>query len=376
MNSSSKVQLEWVNIVKGLAICAVVLWHIDFATSSNLLLPIRSVFGATWHVPVFFLVSGFFIKEEQLRNPKTFIGHKMSKLYLQLLYYYIPFTLLHNVLIDWGWYDTALDYHGKVMAYWGTSEMIKRVVMAVAFAGTEPILGAMWFLYVLLLAFIGYSLVSFVLSKVIKDERNYENYRAIVLLVLCIASCTFSQIVGFTIPRGSNTITAMWLIYCGYIVRNVLKIKFDSELIAFISLILVWHLSVNEGCIHLNDNTYRDVVILTISSVCALYMLSYFSQRIEKKYIGRFLALCGRDSFHIMALHFVGFKLGLMLYNSSVGTVLGGVNLATQKPNLGANYLLVLMLFAFSLCFCLGFIYVFRRMVFFVRNKLCRINIP
>ena len=153
-------------------------------------------------------------------------------------------------------------------------------------------------------------------------------------------------------------------------------IKFDSELIAFISLILVWHLSVNEGCIHLNDNTYRDVVILTISSVCALYMLSYFSQRIEKKYIGRFLALCGRDSFHIMALHFVGFKLGLMLYNSSVGTVLGGVNLATQKPNLGANYLLVLMLFAFSLCSCLGFIYVFRRMVFFVRNKLCRINIP
>ena len=66
MNEFSKQQLVWVNIAKGVAICAVVLWHIDFVTSTNPLLPVRSVFGATWHVPVFFLISGFFIKEERV----------------------------------------------------------------------------------------------------------------------------------------------------------------------------------------------------------------------------------------------------------------------------------------------------------------------
>ena len=60
------------------------------------------------------------------------------------------------------------------MTYWGISEMMKRVMMAFAFAGTEPILGVMWFLYVLLLAFIGYSLVSYVLSRFVVDEHRYE----------------------------------------------------------------------------------------------------------------------------------------------------------------------------------------------------------
>lgn len=366
MNEFSKLQqLVWVNIAKGVAICAVVLWHIDFVTSTNPLLPIRSVFGATWHVPVFFLISGFFIKEEKLRNPRSFIIKKMSKLYLQLLYYYIPFTLLHNVLIDWGWYDTSIDYHGKVMSYWNLAEMVKKLVMVVAFAGTEPIMGAMWFLYVLLLAFIGYSLLSYILFKIVSIEK-YEIYRAIILFVLCTISCTATQLFDFTIPRGSNTITAIWLIYCGYIVRNLFKVKFNSAFMAFSSLILVWHLSSIEGCIHLNDNHYRDVVVLTISSLCALYLICFVSQKLEHCHIGKFLALCGRDSFHIMALHLVGFKIGILICNTFTH---GDINLATQKPELGTNYLTVACLFIFSICFSLGFIYFFRQIKTFVHKK-------
>lgn len=356
MSNTSKQQLEWVNIAKGIAICAVVLWHIDFVTSTNALLPVRSVFGATWHVPVFFIISGFFIHEEQLKNPKVFIGKKMSKLYLQLLYYYIPCTLLHNIFIDWGWYDTAIDYHGKVLTYWGTIEMIKRLLMAVFFAGTEPIMGAMWFLYVLLLAFIGYSLVSYMVSK-FADKKDYELYRSVILLGLCILSSSATQLLGFTIPRGSNTLTAMWLIYCGYVVRNLLKIEFRSLIVAIASFFLVWHLSSIEGCIYLNENTYKDVAVLTISSLSALYMICYFSKKIESNHIGKFLALCGRDSFHIMALHIIGFKVGLTIYNLS----LGYVNIATQKPDLGTNYPLVVALFLFSIVFSLGFMLFFRK---------------
>ena len=197
------------------------------------------------------------------------------------------------------------------------------------------------------------------------------NYKE-VLLFLCILSCTMSQVLGFTIPRGSNTMTAMWLIYCGFFIRNILKIKFSNVFVALVSLILVWHLSVNEGCIHLNDNTYTDVVVLTISSVGALYMISYVSQIIEKNHIGKLLALCGRDSFHIMALHLVGFKIGLILYNF---LFTGEICLATQKPVLGTNYLLVILLFVFSIFFSLGFIYVFRRIIICVRNYSCAITL-
>lgn len=352
-----KQQLEWVNIAKGMAICAVVLWHIDFLTPTSDYLPIRSVFGATWHVPVFFLISGFFIHEEQLKNPKVFIGKKMSKLYLQLLYYYIPCTLLHNVFIDWGWYDTAIDYHGKTMSYWGIFEMVKKIAMAVCFAGTEPILGAMWFLYVLLLAFIGYSLVSFFLSKMV-EEKHYELCRAITLFLLCVISCTATQVFEKTIPRGNNTLTAIWLIYCGYIIRNVLKVKFNKWTIAILAFIILYHLSMINGCIHLNDNHYNDVITMTLSSIAALYVVCHISQRIEKSKMGKFLSICGRDSFHIMALHLIGFKVGITLMN-----LLGmGVNIATQKPDLGTKYPLVAALFLFSILFSLGFIYLFRKL--------------
>ena len=133
--------------------------------------------------------------------------------------------------------------------------------------------------------------------------------------------------------------------------------KFNNLFVALISVLLVWHLSTIEGCIHLNDNHFKDVAVLTVSSVSALYLVCFISQKIESSHIGRFLALCGRDSFHIMALHLVGFKIGLVIYNLCFGYV----NLATQKPCVGTNYPLVIGLFLFSIFFSLGFMFVFRK---------------
>ena len=62
MNSSNKVQLEWVNIVKGFAICAVVMMHIVYSFPVNNLINVKALFGYFWHVPVFFLVAGFLLK--------------------------------------------------------------------------------------------------------------------------------------------------------------------------------------------------------------------------------------------------------------------------------------------------------------------------
>ena len=357
-------QLEWVNIAKGIAICAVVLWHIDFVIPEIQILPLRSVLGATWHVPVFFLISGFFIKEEKLKNPQFFVRTKMSKLYVQLLCYYIPLTLLHNAFIDWGWYDITTDYHGKMMTYWGGQQFMAKLIMAFAFAGTEPIMGAMWFVYVLLLAFIGYSFISYIISKVVSD-KYYELCRATVLLCLCVISCTLTQIFAITIPRGNNTITAIWLIYCGYVLRNILKIEFTNAFIVIISFLLLYHLSMINGCIHLNDNHYNDITVLTVSSVAALYIICYLCKRLETQWIGRVLSKCGKDSFHIMALHFIGFKLGITIIN-----LLGGdINIASLKPDVGTNYFLVIYLFLFSILFSLSFIHIFREVKSAIYNK-------
>lgn len=52
----------------------------------------------------FFVIGGFFIKEEKLVDSVSFIKRKIKTLYLPLRYFVIPAVILHNTFIDIGWY--------------------------------------------------------------------------------------------------------------------------------------------------------------------------------------------------------------------------------------------------------------------------------
>lgn len=81
---------QWVDIAKGIAISAVVLFHISYSFPNLKLLPVTALFGYAWHVPVFFLIGGFFIKEEKLVRPVSFIRGKSN----HFIGYYSIFTFL------------------------------------------------------------------------------------------------------------------------------------------------------------------------------------------------------------------------------------------------------------------------------------------
>lgn len=355
---------NYVNIAKGIAISSVVLLHLHFYNESKLCEFIRCLLGNSWHVAVFFLISGFFIKTKELVIPKSFLKKKFAKLYRLLLYYYIPATLLHNALIDIGWYSTIIDYHGKSLYYFSFTDIINHLFQCFVFAGREPILGAMWFVYVLLLAFIGYSFFSWLLSRCIHDNVKYEIVRTIFLMIICMISCTFTERLDFMIPRCSNTITAIWLIHIGYLLKNRFNIEFNNCYLAISSLFIVIHCAINIGGISLNANVYRDVVMLTISTVSALYVICYISQKIENTFVGNFLDWCGKNSFHIMALHLIGFKLGIEVLNSLGANII----INTQMPELGHRIDYVIILFFFGILLPLLFISLLR----FFKNIIIR----
>ena len=76
----------WVDISKGIAIIAVVLLHINFQFYESKYVPLTALLGSLWHVPVFFLLGGFFLKEEKLLQTTSFIKGKIKSLYYLLLY--------------------------------------------------------------------------------------------------------------------------------------------------------------------------------------------------------------------------------------------------------------------------------------------------
>ena len=60
---------SYVDIAKGIAILSVVLLHVDFVYPKFSFINISAMLGWYWHVPVFFLIGGFFLKEERLLQP-------------------------------------------------------------------------------------------------------------------------------------------------------------------------------------------------------------------------------------------------------------------------------------------------------------------
>ena len=160
-----KSRTAYVDIAKGIAILAVVLLHVDFVFPKLSFINISGMLGWYWHVPVFFLIGGFFLKEERLLQPVSFIKGKFKSLYLLALYIYLPATLLHNVLFKLNWYSPDVVYGGKIIAEWNLKEYIVGIVKTLLCAGREPIMGAMWFVYALLFALCGYSIITYIVNK-------------------------------------------------------------------------------------------------------------------------------------------------------------------------------------------------------------------
>lgn len=351
-----------VDIAKGISIIAIVLGHIHFLYSTWKLVNTTDLFIYLWHVAVFFLLAGFFIKEELLVQPKLWFKKKFSSLYLKILYFYVPAVLLHNVLIKIGWY--SLESNDPVINTYSMMEFAKQTVLAICLGGREPIVGAMWFVYVLFMALIGLSIVSWLIKKLAKDERQYEWMRGIVLLSMCMVAGILSNKYGLTIRRFSNTFTAMLLIYVGRIMYQKMKLSFDNGYLAIICGLIAFEVACMLGGVALNSNEYKDILQLLVAAPAVLYIIMYIGKHIEANVVGKAIAYVGKDSFYVMALHFVGFKFCTLALQ---GIGYGGASLSDLTPTVGSNVLLLLIYAFFGIGFPLLFMWGFRRVEILIK---------
>ena len=108
--------------------------------------------------------------------------------------------------------------------------------------------------------------------------------------------------------------TAAWLIYVGMMLNQKMKISFRNKFVFVLCIMIFYSYAVLHGGIHLNLNDFSDIGTLTLSSCSALYIIAFVSKKIEGKF-NKILAWIGRDSFYIMALHFIAFKLCSIILN-------------------------------------------------------------
>lgn len=279
----------------------------------------------------------------------------------------MPAVLLHNVLIKIG--RNSLESNDPVINTYSMKEFAKQTVLAICLGGREPIVGAMWFVYVLFMALIGLSIVSWLIKKLAKDERQYEWMRGIALLAMCIVAGILSNKYGLTIRRFSNTFTAMLLIYVGKIMYQKMKLSFDNGYLAIICGLIAFEVACMLGGVSLNGNEYKDILQLLVAAPAVLYIIMYIGKHIETNFVGKAIAYIGKDSFYVMALHFVGFKLCSLSLNIAG---CGGGNLADLTPNIGNNISLLLLYAVFGVGFPLVFMWGFRivKTLFEIKNRI------
>lgn len=336
---NGRERIQWVDIVKGIAIIAVVLLHSDYHFCDSPLLPLWSILGNSWHVGVFFVMSGYFMKEEKVRDTVRFIKEKFSSLYLKLIVAYTVCILLHNFFFTIGFYDAHYDYSGKFIAPYSLTEIPQRLILAYLGLGREPILSALWFVYCLFASFITYALISRLLRWVPVSEKTYERMRCFIIFFLCMAFHVVQNTLEVNIPRYGNLFTIMWLIYLGYLLGNKLKLKYDNTRLAVITFVVFYLSNILFGPNRIVTNTYHNVISMMLCVTSAMYFLAYICKKMEGGIVGRGLGIIGRQSFHIMTWHLLAFKLLTVLLNSC------GMNLnlaQLNSPDAGSVLLLLL----------------------------------
>lgn len=207
---------QYVDFVKGCAMISVVLIHIDFVFPTYSFLNTRDILGGLWRVPVFFLVSGFFLRDDKMKHPMIFLKPKFKTLYLKALILYISYVLLHNVFLDWGWYFYDVEYRHGFMHKWDMFEILKHIMVQFLFFYREPVGGAMWYVDSLLIALVGYSLLMWIVNKIRTNEYNKEVIVGMTIFILALISFLLTKKFNVMIPRVSNSLSGLLLIYIGH----------------------------------------------------------------------------------------------------------------------------------------------------------------
>jgi len=290
-----------VDFIKGMAIMAVVLLHVSIVYGNELA---RPLLGGMWHVPVFFLVGGFFCydeKEESWKECWRFVKHKVWRLYVPATVCYIVAMACHNLFVHIGWYPLGQPSPstGEPFTLWSAGEYVVQMAKALIGVG-EPVMGAMWFVYVLLFAHIG--------LKVLKTLIGKGWMLWAVLFALQVLSWYLSNVKDLTIPRVNNAVTAMFMLQLGgWVYRH----KEWGRKVWIVALALLVYVSsaVICGGVVLNKNLYHDPVSLNITALAVLVLLYTLYRLLVKTPLATAVASVGRHSYAIMAGHILGFYL-------------------------------------------------------------------
>lgn len=278
MSKILEQRIDYIDNTKAVAIFLVIVGHCYWISS----IPYLNKVIYSFHMPLFFILSGFFVKSLSFKEAVV----KYSKAYLPPYLMTVILSVSVSLYIAFISHQNLGDYivRGFLAMLWGSGS-----VRTYCINGEQPPIGPIWFLLALFFANISFSCLKKYGSKV---------EISVIIVFLFIFSCISNKYyrLPFSIQSG---LSALLFVAIGNAIREyeiVLSLKKLHILIKFM-LVLIWLLCVAKGGITMTFCVYQLGFIDVIGSVVASIFIMIFISKIKRA------LSCGRKTLAIFCMH-------------------------------------------------------------------------
>ena len=303
---SNKSRDNFIDVLRGISIIAIVQTHTTKVLPCGFEI---AEFMLCFCVIAFMFASGYLFKPvSDSKGVYLQIGKRFVKLWYLFFAYSIAMIALNPILLRLGIIGSELNI--------GTIDSIYR---AFTMHNEQHLLYPMWFVPMFLVASCIFTAVF-----AFAERRRHKVLWHCGLAVLCALVGLYSYVVQVYPDYYVNaSLLCIPLMYIGYIAgqrKEIFKhcLTWWGGIIAMAAVLFV--VSRDLGTIDLSSHSIISPALFYPVAAAGLYMALSFSKYLARvPYLSSVLACAGRNSFHIMALHLLVFKL----FDALVGRIKG-----------------------------------------------------
>jgi len=294
-------QKQYWNIVKGLGIIAIVIGH----TGSPLW-----TYVYMYHLALFFFVSGYLYKEKYSPDPFGYIANRLRRIWWPLVQYGAVYALLHNVFLRINIYSNLSDIPKVTpMKEYHLYDLFVAIKQILFMQSIEEMGGAMWFIFPLFMVMACFCFIQ-KLSLIAKGWKREVIVASLVIISGLLGIWLFNGKIKLEY-RLDVSLLVLPIVYAGFLTRRVwdrFPLKWYVALITLITVIVIYKYT--GSFISLAQQILIGPKWFFLASFAGIYFNLYLAKIIQSSQaISRRIAYLGEQSFHIMALHFLSFKI-------------------------------------------------------------------
>lgn len=305
-----------IDILKGIGIILVVIGH------SGCPIIIRE-FIYSFHMPLFFIASGYFFNETCIENKMGYTYRKIKGIYFPYLKWSIIFLLLHNLFYYCGILNSSYGTPSGICPQLYSLKDILSHLLNIIFKmdGHDSfLLGVYWFMRSIFVACLLICFSTWIFDKIVRSKRISIAFASILFCLIGGIMTYYKIYVPFFPQGGYKEVMATFFIGCGFFLAQI-NGYMRKGIVALVSLviliILVWLHPTSMS----HAASFEDWIIIPFTGVGGFVFLYYVGSKISIRngLITNSLKYVGTKTFYILTFHLLMFKpvslLNAYIYN-------------------------------------------------------------